>query len=143
LIARPASDEAEVAAALGLRERVFCQEQGVPLEAERDGLDAEALHLVALEDGALIGTCRVVLDRAAARLGRLAVERSARRRGVGAALLAAAERAAAEAGARVVLLHAQTSAEALYARSGYVRRGEPFVEQGIDHVAMEKALGGA
>ena len=38
-------DESELAAALALREEVFCGEQGVTLEGDRDGLDAEALHL--------------------------------------------------------------------------------------------------
>jgi hypothetical protein len=39
---RAARDEAEVEAALALREDVFCGEQGVSLADERDGRDAEA-----------------------------------------------------------------------------------------------------
>ena len=48
---RAASGPAELQAALALRERVFCDEQGVTLEADQDGLDPEALQLVAY-DGA-------------------------------------------------------------------------------------------
>ncbi|MDQ3647327.1 MAG: GNAT family N-acetyltransferase, partial [Actinomycetota bacterium] len=77
-------------AALSLRERVFAGEQGVDPSADRDGRDHEALHLVALEGGDVVGTCRLVLDGARARLGRLAVTRSRRRAGIGAALLAEA-----------------------------------------------------
>jgi predicted GNAT family N-acyltransferase len=137
---RPARDEREVAAALELRRRVFCGEQGVSLALERDGRDPSALHVVAVEDDRLVGTCRLVFDGEAARLGRMAVETGARRRGVGAAILASAERCAREAGARRITLHAQTTVEDLYSRHGYITHGEPFVEAGIEHVAMEKVV---
>ena len=126
--------------ALALRERVFCGEQGVAVEAERDGRDEEALHVVAVEAGRLVGTCRLLIDGAVARLGRMAVEPDVRGRGVGMAVLREAERRARQAGAVSLRLHAQTSVEKLYARGGFVRYGEPFVEEGIDHVGMEKPL---
>ncbi len=119
---------------------MFCGEQGVDLAAERDGRDDEALHVVALDGPRLIGTCRLLGDGAVMRLGRLAVAPEARRRGVGLAILDAAERSARSAGATEVRLHAQAAAVDLYARAGYVPYGEPFVEEGIDHVGMEKAL---
>jgi predicted GNAT family N-acyltransferase len=119
---------------------VFCEEQGVSLEADRDGRDAEAIHLVAVDGGRVIGTCRLVLLGPIARLGRLAVERDVRRHGVGAAILNAAGGAAREAGATAIDLHAQTYALALYHNAGYSERGEEFVEEGIRHVAMRKAL---
>lgn len=138
---RPARDEAEVAQALALRERVFCGEQGVDPVAERDGLDDGALHLVAVERGAVVGTCRLLFEPGGVvRLGRMAVERAARGSGLGAALLAEADRRAAERGAARIELHAQQSALSVYARAGYEPRGRPFVEEGIDHVAMEKTL---
>ena len=110
-------------------------------EADRDGRDGEALHLVALRDGVVIGTCRLVFDGPVARLGRMAVEPALRRQGVGAALLREAERCAREAGSLQIDLHAQTPAISLYARSGYKERGEQFIEEGIPHVSMEKQLG--
>jgi predicted GNAT family N-acyltransferase len=55
-------------------------------------------------------------------------------------LLDVAERCAREAGAERIDLHAQTAARSLYARGGYVERGEEFVEEGIEHVAMEKSI---
>jgi predicted GNAT family N-acyltransferase len=129
-----------VAAALALRHRVFCEEQGVTPEADRDGRDGEALHLVAVDGSRLVGTCRLVFDGEVARFGRLAVEPEVRGRGAGAELLDAAERAAVRAGARRVRLHAQTAALRLYERAGYEQRGERFDEEGIEHVTMEKAL---
>jgi predicted GNAT family N-acyltransferase len=119
---------------------VFAGEQGVPVEADRDGRDDEAVHLVALDDGVVIGTCRLVFRGTAARLGRMAVEPDRRGRGVGAALLEEAERYARGTGSARIALHAQTHARSLYARGGYEQRGDVFVEEGIAHVAMEKQL---
>jgi predicted GNAT family N-acyltransferase len=119
---------------------VFCDEQGVSLAADRDGRDPEALHIVAVDGGSVIGTCRLLVQGALARLGRLAVEPGQRRRGVGAAILEAAGGIAREAGATEIDLHAQTYALALYRDAGYTERGEEFVEEGIRHVAMRKAL---
>jgi len=109
-------------------------------EADRDGRDGDALHLVAVEDSIVIGTCRLLIDGELARLGRMAVEADLRGRGIGAELLDAAERASLRAGARRVTLHAQAAAERLYARGGYEPRGERFIEEGIEHVRMEKCL---
>ncbi|MFL5780157.1 MAG: GNAT family N-acetyltransferase [Thermoleophilaceae bacterium] len=137
---RPARDAAELRQALTLRDEVFCGEQGVSAAAERDGRDGEALHLVAVEDGRLLGTCRLLFRAGAAFLGRLAVERAARRRGIGAALLHEAAERSREAGASRIELHAQLDVRELYTAGGYVERGDPFVEEGIDHVTMEKQL---
>jgi predicted GNAT family N-acyltransferase len=135
-------DEQELAAALALREAVFCGEQGVTFEADRDGLDDEALQLVALDDGGeVIGTCRLLIEPGGtARFGRLCVHASARGTGVGGALLAAAEREARAARARRIGMHAQTGALGLYRRAGFRTYGEPFDEEGIEHVGMEKNL---
>src|SRR3954471_1335225 len=134
---RPARDAAELRQALVLRDDVFCGEQGVSAAAERDGRDGEALHLVAVEDGRVIGTCRLVFRTGSAFLGRLAVERDERRRGAGAALLDEAAERARAAGVGRIGLHAQLDVRELYAADGYVECGEPFVEEGIDHVTME------
>ena len=137
---RPARDAGELRQALALRDRVFCGEQGVSAAAERDGRDDEALHLVAVERGRVLGTCRLVFRADSALLGRLAVDPRERRRGVGAALLREAGEQARAEGARRIGLHAQLDVRELYAAGGYVERGEPFVEEGIDHVTMEKQL---
>ena len=140
-IRRP-RDEEELAAALALREEVFCGEQGVPLEADRDGLDPEAVHLVAVGAGEdVLGTCRLLIDPGGtAKFGRLCVRAGARGTGLAAALLDAAEREARVAGARRMGMHAQTSALSLYRRAGFRPYGEPFDEEGIEHVGMEKDL---
>lgn len=137
---REARTESELAAALALRARVFCGEQGVSSEADQDGRDPEATHVVAIDDGLVIGTCRLLFRGQMARLGRLAVERERRGDGVAAEILREADRIAVETGATSISLHAQTYAQALYERLGYEQRGATFAEEGIEHVAMEKRL---
>jgi predicted GNAT family N-acyltransferase len=137
---RQALSDDEVAAALALRSRVFCDEQGVSFEADQDGRDPEATHIVAVDDGDVIGTCRLLFRGQVARLGRLAVERERRGDGVAARILREADRVAADAGAGSIALHAQTYALALYEAAGYREHGPIFVEEGIEHVAMEKRL---
>jgi predicted GNAT family N-acyltransferase len=98
------------------------------------------VHVVAVSDGTVIGTCRLLVRGRVARLGRLAVQSELRGRGVAGAILREADRVARDGGAERIALHAQTYAKALYADHGYRQRGPEFTEEGIEHVAMEKVL---
>jgi GNAT superfamily N-acetyltransferase len=81
------------------------------------------------ESGALVGTAQVVWAAPENQphrgdLAKMLVHRRARRRGIGAALLAAAERCAVEAGKTLLVLDtASADAERLYERGGWVRCG--------------------
>ena len=137
---RETRDDGERDAALALREVVFVEEQGVPMSEEIDGFDATATHVVAVEDGNVVGTCRLVLDGETAKLSRMVVARDHRRRGVGGALLAEADRIARGWGARRIVLNAQTQAMGVYSAAGYHAHGGPFMDAGIEHRTMERHL---
>ncbi len=130
----------EMQAALALRHDVFCREQGVPEYEELDGRDHEGIHLVAVADGQLLGTCRLLQVGPTVQFSRLAVRADARRQGVATRLLELAEAETRAAGARRLVLHAQTYARSLYEEVGYRPRGKTFIEAGIEHIAMEKVL---
>jgi predicted GNAT family N-acyltransferase len=137
---RAVRDPGEREAALALRHEVFVDEQQVPAELEVDEHDAGATHLVALERGRVLATCRLVVGDGAVRLGRLAVARAARRQGLATRLLEAADAWARAHGARTLVLSAQTHACGLYEAAGYRRHGPPYDEAGIEHVRMERRL---
>jgi predicted GNAT family N-acyltransferase len=137
---RRVANQREMEEAVALRYEVFCVEQGVPPNEERDGRDRNGLHLIAVQDGEVVATCRLVFVGATVQFSRLAVKRSARRQGIAAALLRATDDETRARGANRIVLHAQTYARPLYDQAGYVPRGREFVEAGIEHIAMEKLL---
>ena len=81
------------------------------------------------EDGTIVGTVQLIWAQPENQphrgdLAKMLVHRRARRRGVGEAMLAAAERAAIDAGRTVLVLDtANDAAERLYARQGWQRVG--------------------
>ena len=122
------------AAAQAIRFEVFVAEQNVPPEIELDAMDALCLHAVASDaSGAPLGTGRLLPD---GHIGRMAVRKSVRALGIGAALLQALMAQARDRGHAQVVLSAQTQAEPFYARHGFVREGEQFYEAGIAHIQM-------
>jgi len=148
---RVAEDPADREACLAVRKEVFVAEQGVPEDIEYDAYDAVAVHVLAVrDDGTPLGTGRLLHGEAAAAktggdpsvgsLGRLAVARPARGLGVGAALVRAVEDAARARGLTAVDLHAQTHALGFYERLGYTAYGPEFLDAGIPHRAMRRAL---
>jgi len=96
-----------------------------------EGLARGDRRLLVAQDasGRLIGTAQVLLrvpenQPHRGELAKMLVHRSARRRGVGARLLRAAEAAAAESGKTLLVLDtASADAERLYAREGWQRCG--------------------
>jgi predicted GNAT family N-acyltransferase len=121
-----------------VRERVFVEEQGVPLEMEWDEWDEPSEHAVAFDPrGRVIGTARLLPGGA---IGRMAVLKHWRRQGVGTRLLEAMLERARQRSLVRVMLHAQTHAAGFYRRFGFSERGEEFFEAGIPHVEMALAL---
>lgn len=139
---RWAATPEEVRDALRVREQVFCREQGVPRELEIDGRDGTALHLLAVEaEGErVIGTLRLLLDEGVAKVGRVAVERDWRRRGIASRMLDLALARARERGFEQARLASQLDATGLYERAGFAVESEPFEEAGIAHVWMGRRL---
>ena len=120
---------------LRLRQDVFIVEQQC-LYADVDGRDLEpgTVQVWAVDErGSVVATLRVLRDpEGAARIGRVATAVGARGRGVAADLVAAA----LALGSGPVVLDAQSHLEGWYARFGFVRTGEEFLDDGIPHVPM-------
>ncbi len=116
------------------------REQKVPVEEELDGRDAEALHLVALDDGRVVGTLRLLFDGTTAKVGRVAVEHGRRRRGLAAAMLEEALAEARRRGCTRARLASQVDVIGLYERAGFAVESDVFEEAGIPHVWMGRPL---
>lgn len=121
-----------------VRMTVFVVEQGVPVEIERDALDALSRHAIARDGtGAVLATGRLLPD---GHIGRMAVLAPMRGAGIGGAVLEALVAEAARKGLAEAALNAQVQALAFYRRHGFVEHGDVFMEAGIAHRAMRRTL---
>ena len=131
----------DLEACLKLRFEVFVDEQGVPVEEERDALDDSATHLLALQDGTPVGTARIVFQDDTAKIGRVCVVKTARGTGLGAKLIEACVSGARnQAGITRAKLGAQTHAIGFYEKLGFEVYGPVYLDAGIDHRDMVKPL---
>ena len=125
-------------AAAAVRHDVFVLEQNVPEDLEMDDQDAQCIHAVAYnEQGMAIGTGRLLPD---AHIGRMAVRSDYRGKGVGSKLLQALVDEARRHKHMEVVLSAQTHAQVFYAAHGFVAEGKIYMDAGIEHVVMRRAL---
>lgn len=129
--------------ASAIRRQVFIVEQAVPEELELDGLDDEAWHVLIQTEDQSIATARLLFEmddlnpqKKIGRIGRMAVLVPFRRRGYGQELLSALIAKGHELGVREFYLHAQLSAQSLYAKFGFIAEGEVYDEAGIAHQTM-------
>ncbi|MFP5077347.1 GNAT family N-acetyltransferase [Rhizobium sp. YIM 134829] len=121
-----------------LRRQVFIAEQGVPPEEEFDALDLTAHHLVAVLDGSVCGVLRVLAGEDPVRIGRVAVAREARGRGVGAALIRRVLTEFEAVADGRFTLSAQADKLGFYESFGFRASGEPYLDCGIPHQTMQR-----
>ena len=148
-----------------VRRAVFMDEQGYEVEFDAIDEGASCLHPVICAGGEPICCARIFpepLERAADPgaptspacdldegvsanetyiLGRVAVLPAHRRQGLASKIVAIAEDAAHEAGARLVKLHAQEYVISLYAKAGYTQIAPvDYEDEGQPHAWMAKLL---
>ena len=133
--------ERDLEAAIAIRFRVFVAEQAIPAEEELDEADATATHAIALNQHRVVGTGRLLRqDEDTAIIGRMAVDREWRRKGVGGLILEHLEALARSQGMTRSVLHAQEYVKGFYASHGYAEHGHVFLEVEIPHIEMRKTL---
>lgn len=124
-----------------IRTRVFQEEQGISPELEFDGLDHQAIHLLAYLKDKPVGTARIrCIDKKNIKIERLAVLPEARRQGIGNQLTQRALDFAQKNHYQTVNLNSQLYIKSLYEKLGFTQIGDVFDEAGIPHVKMNKQL---
>jgi predicted GNAT family N-acyltransferase len=116
---------------------VFVEEQRVPADLEMDERDASCLHAVAFDGERPVGTGRLLPD---GHIGRMAVLKEYRGKGVGGEILQRLMQAAKARGDREIVLSAQVGAVAFYLAHGFESFGPVYEEAGIPHQDMRRAL---
>jgi N-acetylglutamate synthase-like GNAT family acetyltransferase len=125
-----------------LRWKVLREPWDQPRESEKDEFEADAIHLMAWADDALVGVGRLHFNSSTeAQVRYMAVHEDRRNRGVGAEILRELEKRAAERGAKSIVLNARDRAVHFYEQHGYRIIGKASSLFGsVDHFAMQKDL---
>lgn len=123
-----------------IRIAVFVEEQGFVEEFDSD--DKISTHLVMLDGDKPVATGRFYFDNARQEylIGRLAVMKEYRGRGLGGEIVREAERLIKERGACSVSLHSQCRAQGFYEGLGYEAFGESDFDEDCPHQWMRKVL---
>jgi predicted GNAT family N-acyltransferase len=138
---------------LELRVEVFVLEQSVSAIEEIDVLDTmkaiksgRVIHVVVSEGQLAVGTARLVLEGSQPgsekiselpHIGRVAVKKTTRRKGIGEVLMVRLHQLARTMGFRGVTLSAQMQAAPFYTQLGYSARGSVYDDVGIPHQDMD------
>lgn len=120
-----------------IRRKVFIEEQGVSEALEWDGLDLDAVHVLALAGDTPIGCGRLLPS---GKIGRMAVLPAWRGQGIGATLLDRLLSISRRQGCSQVMLSAQVAAIPFYQRAGFSVCSEIYMDAGIPHRDMRLAL---
>lgn len=129
--------------AYAIRIKVFCDEQGYSPDQELDDTDTapDTWHVVLYQDGKPVATGRIYWKAPGViGLGRIAVKKAWRGRGIGALMVEEMNRKAALLGAGVSQLDAQKRAAGFYEKQGYHICGEEHMDGHVPHIMMEKPL---
>jgi ElaA protein len=131
----------DIATCQALRRVVFIHEQGVSEADEIDGLDGRAVHLLAWDGLCPVGTARLLVKGAVGKIGRVCVLPEVRGTGLGAALIRAAlAELGRMPGVTEAYLGSQSHATGFYEKLGFVAEGEEFLDAGLPHRHMRRAL---
>ena len=121
-----------------IRVKVFIEEQNVPVELEWEGSDEQFHYLLVLDNsGQAIATGRIGAD---GHIGRMAVLKHWRHKGVGSAMLKTLLDYAQQQKMARVFLNAQSTAVPFYKKHGFNITSNEFMDAGIPHKTMEKII---
>lgn len=121
-----------------VREEVFVNEQG--FHNEFDELDAICTHITMYDDEELIGCGRYYKDEVYYVIGRIALLKEYRGKGLSKILISEIEQQIVNNGGQKVKLHAQCRAIPVYRSLGYEPYGEIELDEHVEHIWMRKVL---
>lgn len=130
----------ELHACLKLRGEVFVVGQQICAVPDVDECDPDAHHVMMWLGNELVGTARLLtLDKDKdkyIKVGRVAVARARRGRGLGSSMMRAIHAWIGEVPGRYGDMSAQADLERWYGHLGWLREGTIYMEAGIEHIEM-------
>lgn len=120
-----------------VREEVFVEEQNISKSLLTDENDDKAHHCIIYDFGIPVGTARLYLQPDGYHIGRVAISKSVRGKGLGKDLMTGLIERAWSLGADKVIVNSQEQVIEFYEKLGFKPVGEKFIEANIVHLRME------
>ncbi len=123
-----------------IRNKVFCEEQGIPFEVEHDDRDKEAIFALAFEEGEdfkkPVATGRLLFLEDSFKIGKIATLKEYRKMGYGDFVVRMLIDKAFTMGAKEIFVDAQLTAVDFYKTIGFRTVGDVFEEAGLKYQKM-------
>ena len=124
---------------IDIRTEVFVIEQD--FKEEFDDIDNHCMFLVMYDNDRAIAMCRYFpVDDDTYAIGRIAVVKEYRGKGIGSKIVEEAEKRLKDMSVKYAVLSAQLRAEEFYKKLGYAGEGETYYEEWCEHIKMRKRL---
>lgn len=118
-----------------IREEVFCKEQGFVNEI--DDLEDSSFHLLYYFNDLVIGVCRFYeLEKDIYKIGRIAVLKEYRNKGIGRKIVNSAISYIKELKAKKIYIYSQLHAVGFYEKLGFIVEGDIFYEEDHPHIKV-------
>lgn len=123
-----------------LRKKVLLDPYGISHSYINPEQEKQHFLIGAFED-IMIGCCLLSKkDERTLQLRQMVVDSDSQGKGVGAAIVAFAEKVAKENGYSRLMMHARDTAKGFYSKCGYEVVGDEFYEVGLKHFVMVKKI---
>lgn len=121
-----------------IRQTVFVDEQG--FKNEFDDTDNKAYHGVLTDNGEPVATGRLFTENGDYHIGRIAVMKPYRGKGLGREIVSLLESKISELGGGTAVLSAQTRVKGFYESMGYTAYGDEYFDEYCPHISMKKII---
>lgn len=124
-----------------IRKEVFVDEQG--FKNEFDSIDDNAIHFLLFDENKnAAAVCRAYSDgdEKEYHIGRIAVKKECRSKGLGAKLLKGAEDYLSSVGVKTIVLSSQKRVCGFYEKLGYEKFGGEYLDEFCPHIMMKKDI---
>lgn len=119
-----------------IRTTVFTREQGADADGEFDCYDDGAVFALLYDGNEAVATARVAVTDKGYKIGRIAVLKQYRGKGLGSAVVRAVTQSAFDKGAQRVFVDAQNYAVPFYEKMGFKVSGSEITDRGLPHIPM-------
>ena len=121
-----------------IRQTVFVDEQG--FKNEFDDTDNKAYHGILTDNGEPVSTGRLFTENGDYHIGRIAVMKPYRGKGLGREIVSLLESKISELGGGTAVLSAQTRVKGFYESMGYTAYGDEYFYEYCPHISMKKII---